>query len=532
MSVSSKQIKLVNRLEEAIMRYADNTPLWIKDKTGQEADPWQIIEIDEIEKHLNSLVIWPPRFGKTWGMEAVNLKELATNPEENLMIFGPKQDQANNALREHLNWIETSEILRNFVAERRGKRQLSETKYEFWNRSRAKTFGMLSYFDSEEASIIRGEEWDDINPDIWRNRVIARGGRKNRSGLPTRFRLSGTIQEGKGNMFRTENEGIYHVVTKFDVYDGIAFGIYDENAIENARREMTDDEWLRIYLLIYTEAKNFIWESYLRDCIKYANEIGWEGIEYIPGKEYHPRGTVYAGFDCGHSGQKKVHSVYRLDLIETYGDKVLWLNGKEWDSTEDPSLIRKDVADWWGYYQVKAGYGDALKANDIAEMNDALFDQGLIRTDRSKNPENKPSDWDKWDFSPKWNSGKNKYLWAIITKGKIENRQFILPYFDRRDDRSIAQAARHLERALLNIRIVINNTSYPSLEIIKPEIGDDPFDALNMAMGCANDRQIMPIDFSEVKTSPRVTATRDLRTSVLNDLQGVGREAEFRDFIN
>lgn len=522
---------MVNRLNEAIQKYADNTVLWIKDKTGKDADPWQVIEIHEIEEHPNVLVVWPPRFGKTWGMEKVNLKELACNPGENLMIFAPKQDQANNALREHLDSIESSEILKNFIAWRRGKRQLSETKYEFWNGSRAKTFGILGHFDSEEASIIRGEEWDDIDPDTWRNRVIARGGRKNKSGLPTRYRLSGTIQEGKGNMFRTENEGIYHVVTKFDVYDGLALGIYDENAIGIARREMTDDEWLRVYLLRYTEAKNFIWESYLRECIKYAMEIGWGGIEYIPGKEYHPRGTVYAGLDCGHSGQKKVHSVYRLDLIEVYGDTVLWLNGKEWESTEDPSLIRRELVDFWEYYQVTAGYGDALKANDIAEMNDALFDRGLVRVDRSKNPENKPSDWDKWDFAPKWNSGKNKYLWGLITKGHIENKKFVLPYFDRRDDRPIAQMARRLERALLNIRIVVNNTSYPSLEIIKPEIGDDPFDALNMGMACANDRQIIPVDFSEVQSSNKPTVTSGLRTSVLPDLQGVGKESDFRDFI-
>jgi len=527
--MKSQTIRIVNRAEEAIMRFSDNTVLWIKDKTGQEADPWQQIAIREIEEHPNTLICWPPRFGKTWSMEAVNLKELACNPGENLMIFAPKQEQANNALKEHLDWIESSDILRNFIAVRRGKRQLSETKYEFWNRSRAKTFGILGHFDSEEASIIRGEEWDDIDYDIWVNRVIARGGRKNRSGLPTRFRLSGTIQEGKGNMFRIFNDG-FHKVTRFDIYDGLSFGIYDENAIARAKAEMTDDEWLRIYLLIFTEAKNFIWESYLRECLKYALEIGWEGIEYRPGGEYNPRGIVYAGFDCGHSGQKKIHSVYRFDVIEILGDTVLWLNAKEWESTTDPTLIKRDILEWWRYYNISAAYGDALKANDIAMINDDLFDHGLIRTDRTKNPENKPRDWDKWDFAPKWNSGKNKYLWGLITKGKIEAKKFVIPYFDRKDDREIAQMARRLIRALLNVRIVVNNTSYPTLEVIKPEIGDDPFDAINMAMACANDRQVIPLDVSKIQTTGQPIVTSGLRTSILRSIHEVGSEATFRDF--
>ena len=528
--MKAKTIKIINRAEEAILRFKDNTPLWIKDKTGQDADPWQIVAIHEIEQNPNVILVWPPRFGKTWAMEAVDLKELACNPGENLMIFAPKQDQAINALREHTDWIETSEILSKYVRVTRGKRQLSETKYEFWNRSKAKTFGILGHFDSEEASIIRGEEFDDINYDIWVNRVIARGGRKNRSGLPTRYRLSGTIQEGKGNIFRIFNDSLYHVVTKFDIYDGLQFGIYDENAIAMARKEMTDDEWLRIYMLVFTEAKNFIWESYLRECVKYAFEIGWDGIEYNPAGQYHPRGVVYAGFDCGHSGEKKVHSVYRADFVEVIGDTALWLNGAEWESTEDPDKIKREFVDMWRFFGVTAGYGDALKANFIAEINDMLFDRGLINVDRSENPENKPSDWDKWAFAPKWNSGKNKYLWGSITKTKIESRKFVLPYFSRKDDRPIAKMARRLYRALLNVREVVNNSSYPSLEIIKKEIGDDPFDSINMAMACANDRQIIPLDLSRVKTTGTPTVTSGLRTSILREVQTVGADADWHDF--
>lgn len=512
------------------MRFAGKHELWIKDKTGFTAGPHQVIWMYEISENPNILCVEPPRAGKTTCIEAVCMEELFTNSGETELIFGPKQDQASNALKYQLDWIETNKPLKDFVAMRRGKRRLNDTGYELKNGSRAKTFGILGHFDSEEASIIRGEEWDDMDMEIWINRVIARGGKANRSGLPTRFRLSGTIQKGKGNMFQTENSGNYHVVTKFDFYDLLALGWYDENAIAIARKEMTDDEWLRVYLLKYTEAKNYIWESHLNRCLELADERGWQGIEYKKGGEYRPFGTVYAGFDCGHSGEKKVRSVYRLDLIEMIGETALWLNGFEWEPGTDPTKIKEDVRGIWSFYRPAGGYGDALKSNFIAEINDDLFQHGLINVDRSKFPENTPGQWKEWTFAPMWNTGKAKYIWAEITKTKIENMKFLIPNFISKDDRPMANMARRLRRALLNVRMEVTNASYPSLVIIKKEIGDDPFDALNMAMACANDRQLLPLDFGKIKIADRRLHTADLRDSILGQLHHLGKESDFGDF--
>ncbi len=523
-------IKVTLAVEEAVMRFKDDVPLWIKDKTGKEADPWQIIAMQEIKENPFSMMNWPPRFGKTWAMEAVDLNETATNIGERCLIIAPAQNQANNALEEQLNFIEMSPILSKWIAFKRGKRQISETKYEFVNRSSAQTFGIRSNIDSEDASILRGEEFDDIDLERWNSRVIQRGGRKNISGLPLRIRLSGTIQWGKGPIFIYDYNDNYKTITKFDIYDGIAFGIYDEKAIAEAKDQCTIDEWLRIYLLKYTEAKNFIWESSLRKCLQESIMMNWVGIEYQPGNEYHPHGTVYMGYDCGHSGMGKVHSVYRIDIIEILGDRALWLNGKEWESTTDPDIIANDICDWWQYYHVSGGYGDALKANDIAMINDMLFDRGLVDIDRSEYPENKPANWDKWAFSPKWNSGKAKYLWGGITKVKIDNQKLIIPYFSDKDDRHISRMAKRLRQALVNIRMVINNTSYPSLEIIKNEIGDDPFDSINMANGCANDRALIPIDYKQLQVQGNKTVTADLATSMIDQIER-SRES-FDTFIN
>ena len=517
------------RAEEAVMRYSEDTVLWLKDKTGKDADPWQRVAIMEIEQNPRTLLCWPPRFGKTWAMEAVCMKELACNPYEREMLFGPIQKQGNNALREHLDWIETSEILSAWIAHRRGKRQISESKYEFQNHSQAETFGIQSNFDSENATILRGEEWDDMNVDVWTNRVLARGGRKNRSGLPTRIRLSGTIQYGKGPMFAYANDESYHTVSQFDIYDGIAFGIYDQTMIAELRDKLTDDQWLRIYMLKFTDTKNFIWETSIRECLQEAMRIGWTGVEYNPAAPYQPRGTVYMGVDMGHSGTGKTHSVYRMDIIEVLGDTVLWLYGNEWESTTDPEIVASEIVQFWQHYGVTAGYGDALKANDISMMNDMLYDRGLITVDRSDSPENKASDWRKWAFAPQWNTAKAKYMWGSATKVKIDTKKLIIPYFDRNDDRPIATMAKRLVQALLNVRMVVNNSSYPSLEIIKDEIGDDPFDAINMAIGCANDRQFTPVDLGLLGVQGNATVTSGIHTSVARTLER--SRGDFSDFI-
>lgn len=528
--MQAKQIQITNRLHSAIQKYSDDTVLWMKDKTGQEAEPQQIVFIKEIENNPRSLIVEPPRAGKTWAVEAVCLKELACNERENELIFGPVQKQAKNALKEQLNWIETSPILSKYIATRRGKPQISDSKYEFVNRSRAEAFGIHGSIDSEEASILRGEEFDDMDMDVWTNRVIQRGGRKNISGLPLRIRLSGTIQWGNGPIYEYSQNPDYHLVTQFDIYALMALEIYDELAIEEFKAGATHEQWLRIYLLKFTDSKNFIWESSLHNCLLKAMEISWQGIEYIPGKKYKPHGVVYAGFDMGHSGEGKVHSVYRADFIEVIGNTHLWLGGMEWESTEDPDKIEKDFCDLWEFYGVHSGRGDALKSAMIAKINDRLFDRGLIDIDRSDFPENKPSEWEKWAFSPAWNTGKAKYIWGSILKSLIDHTDLIIPYFDRKDDRPIAKMAKRLRDTILNIRIKVTNSAYPSLEIVDKSIGDDPFDAINMAVGEANDQMIRPVDFSQVGFSGRPAETASLAPSVIRELQAVGSGTSFADF--
>lgn len=486
--MNKAQIRLANQAETEIFRYKGEYDLWFKHVCDVVFRAPQLIWLDEVLSNDFYLNIAPPRFGKTFLIEMADLYDCATNPWEEGRTWGPKESQAVDSLRYQLNVIRHSDILWNYLDWESGKRMFSSTRYQFVNKSNWRVFGIYGEFEGINATIIRGEEFDDLDIERFENRVIPRGGATNRNGKPTRIRLTGTIQEAKGNIYNYDVGGICKVGTKFPVELGIALGFYDEQIIQISRENLTEEEYKRIYQLQYTSGRNFIWEERLEECQSLARQKKWEGIEYVPGDRYNPTGHVFAGFDCGHSGSSDTASVFSMQIFEAIGEHVLWLKGINWDPTIDPAMLISDVCDYWYYYQIKFAYGDALKADLIAQMNDALFEERLISTDRRKFPENSATNWGKWDFSPMWNTGRAKWIWAGIFKNKVERKKFIMPRFDAKDDRPIAKAGRLFCSRVLNVRETKNKSQYPTLECINPKLGDDDFDAANMAFGCINDR--------------------------------------------
>ena len=486
--MNKQQIRLANQAENEIYKYKDDLVLWYKHVCDVTLRAPQLIWMEEAFKNDFYLLIAPPRFGKTFLIEMINLFECATTPYEEGRTWAPKESQAMDSLRYQLNVIKHSEILWNYLDWESGKRMYSSTRYQFVNKSNWHIHGIYGEFEGVNATIIRGEEYDDLDIERFENRVLPRGGAKNRNGKPTRIRLTGTIQEAKGNIYNADIGDVYPIGTKFPVDLGIDLGFYDERIIQLARDNLTEEEYKRIYQLEYTSGRNFIWEERLDECQRIAREKNWEGIEYFPGSQYTPIGHVFCGFDCGHSGSESNASKFSLQIYEVINDIVLWLYGKNWDGTADPMTLIGDLVDLWYHYRIEFGYGDALKADLIAQMNDALYNARLIKTDRMKYPENSVTNWKKWDFSPQWNTGRAKYIWAGILKNKIERQQYVLPRFDAKDDRDIAHACRLLVSRLLNVRETKNKGQYPSLEFINPKLKDDDFDATIMAMGCINDR--------------------------------------------
>lgn len=511
--MSSKiRIKYASLAEKEILRYSSDLILWFKHICNFELRAPQLIWMEEILAHDFVLLVAQPRLGKTMLMEMLNLYEAATTPFEDGRTWAPNVSQAQDSYSYQFSAINNSEILTAYIAWEKGKHQLSSMRYKFVNQSNWRIFGIQSDFEGINATIIRAEEYDDLDLERYENRVLGRGAAKNRNGKPTRIRLTGTIQESKGNMFTAEQSGMYYVCTKFPFNILLKMGYYDRKIIERAIENLTEEAVRRIFYLEYVAGRNFIWEEKLEECQAIAKAKNWEGIPFEPGGRYAPTGHVFCGFDCGHSGESSTASIWSFQIFESIGDMVLWLNGFNWVSTIDPIVLIDDIISYWHFYRIERGYGDALKSDLIAQINDALYEAHLIGTDRQRLPENKRSNWDEWDFSPKWNTGRAKYLWGGILKNKIERRKLILPKFGAKDGRKIAKAGRLLASRLLNVRENRQTKgAYPRIECINPKLGDDDFDASSMAVGCINDhgpRNI--INFSDLEAVGHKTVTSGL----------------------
>jgi len=496
--MKNTQIKLINRAEEAVMHYAGDPILWLKDKCDFDPRPTQAVQIREILSHSSILDLAPPRFGKTVEVEMACLYETATTPYEDYRIWAPKEQQAVNSLRYQTDAIENSPILNAWVAVKKGKKQLSTTSYEFWNHSSAKAFGINSNFEGENATIIRGEEFDDMDYEVWKNRVLHRGAGANRNGKPTRLRITGTLQAGRGNIYTISKDPQFHNLRAFDVYDGLALNYYDEDYVRSVRITLTNDEWLRIYLLKFTEAKTFIRKKHIMIAQQLANRISWQGATYQPGEQYKPTGHVYGSLDMGHAGEKKGSSNYSAQFIEVIGDTILYLGGKRWKPTEDTNKIKREYCDLWEFYGARDGYGDALKADVIADINDMLYARRLISVDRKQFADNTQANWGHWSFAPRWNTGQAKWQWAEGIRNKLEAGNILIPYFDQQESHPMAMSVHNLKQNLLNVRIEKTQANYPRIGYIDPIIGDDDFDSFCMAVGCAHDRSPAIVNFKNL----------------------------------
>jgi hypothetical protein len=509
------QVRIANVAEQAINKFSDDIYLWLRDKCNIKLRPNQQVAADEYLRNKYAVHVWPPRFGKTTTKEWVNLYESATTPFEDGRIWGPGDSQAKEALKYQLEAIESSEILTAYIKKQNGKRLKSTKGYTFYNQSNWKTFGQHSRYDGENATIIDIEELDDMDRQVINDRIVPRGGAKNRNNRPTRIRMTGTIQEGEGPIYHYDMvDKDFHTITKFDIYDGLVFGIYDSDLIAKAKRDNVPDDWLRIYLLKYTKTRNFIWHSRIRDCQRRGMILnggdGYHAPIFDPDGHYRAQGKVIAGMDMGASGQKTTSSKYSFVVYEFVGNSAIFLHRRVWDPTTDVNIVMRDIVDIWRFFDIDYAYGDALKADTISRLNDVLYDQRLISIDRREFPENTPSNWRQWAFSPVWNDGKSKWTYGQMVRNHIHANQVVFPYFDSKSDHPNAKNTNEYLRCMNNIREERTAGKYPRLTYKDPQIGDDDFDATYMCFGCANDHLEIEINFDQVRVAGQKTITSDL----------------------
>lgn len=530
--------------EKELQKYSKTNPedklaafiFFMKNVCDFDLYPHQILIAEQYFKNARVFDVKPPRSGKTKGKEAVNLFEMATNSNEDLRIYVPKYKQGKDALSYHYNWIIKSKLLNAYIRMKSGKKVLSTVNYEFYNGSNAEIYSVRGEIEGHNVTIMDIDEFDSWKWETFQDDVMRRGGAKNRNGLPTRIRISGTIR-GKENIFRLVTDKKYKTLfengmitaknnilgipagIKLDVYMMQQFGALDEEFIEFQKDIMSPDEWARTNLLEFTEATNFIHSAYIWSIQKKADEWGLLGVPFSKGGQYKPEGIVAFGFDCGHAGEKKTSSHYSLQIFEQIGMYRRWLNGFRWPPDVDGSKLEKDLLEIFAFYRPEGGYGDALGYRIIASINDKAWKEGITSINRNDFPENTPGNWEKWWFSPLWNNGKNKYLYYSSLQHNIHHGKLFFPYYEIEDKRHEALAVRKLIKNLLNIREEQTAGTYPKYYGHDAEIGDDDADAAGMANLWLDIHVQGQIDFNLISTAGQTRQTSGLIDSVLNEVE-------------
>ncbi|MFQ5737355.1 MAG: hypothetical protein ACE5GY_10935, partial [Thermodesulfobacteriota bacterium] len=363
--------------EKEIQRYKDNNALWCKNVCNVDLRPNQAMWMEQMDRWPMTSTVAPPRTGKTFGVEMHGLKACACNPWEDYRLFAPAEHQGATSLKYQIDAILASPILSAYIETRLGRRQLRTTGFTFQNGSNAEYFGQNASLDGVNATILRGEEFDDLDMDTWKDRILPRGMAKNRNGLPTRIRLTGVIQ-GKENLYNIESDPNFRSTMKIDIYDALALGVIDEAFVDLLRSNLTDDQWLRIALVKYVESRNFFWSVHLRAMQKAGARMLLTPVAPEPGGRYESSGTVAFALDMGAQGDNKISSTYSLQVVERVGAYKRWLYGEEFSPTMDPGKLRRRITALWAFFRPVGGFGDAFDANLIAQVNDDLYADGLI----------------------------------------------------------------------------------------------------------------------------------------------------------
>ncbi len=485
--------------------------------------PHQLFYALESFKNPYVLCVAPPRSGKTNGIEAVDIYETACYPLEDGVIYAPKYDQAKESLSYHYDWIAQSPLLKAFLRKKNGKPMFSSEGYQFQNMSNWKLRSIMGEIEGHNVTIMRPEEFDDWQWELFSNVVMRRGGAKPKNGKEKRIRVTGTIM-GKENIYRLENDEYFKKEFKnlswmgenrLDVHYMLASGVMDEKFVKMQKASMSLDEWARSMLLLYTESTNFIWSAYLRKAMKASFSWNLNGEPYVKGGSYNSGGArVVASLDCGHAGTTSTSSKYSLQVVEEINlganRYYRWINGFNFDPNTDPDKLVREITDILAFYRVEGGYSDALNMTLAKSINQSCWLNGLTDKNPDDFPEQTPGNWNEWFLSPMWNNGKNKHLMFSALQQPIHQGYFFFPYYDNKDDSIIAQACHRCIAQILNIRQEVTNGSYPAYVMAEKKIGDDDADALGMCMKWFSDHPIGSVDFSNFSsTGNRRDFTRD-----------------------
>ncbi|MGE4241714.1 hypothetical protein [Ramlibacter sp.] len=478
--------------EREIMRFAEPDPatgirphaLWHKYVHNVELDPMQVLKMQEMDENPNTVDFSCRRTGKTAVKELHNLEELATQPHQECGIVAPRMQQSQNNLNYMLDAIKRSEILRAFIEYDNGRPQLKDTGFQFVNKSRAAAYGIMSQVDGDSITIADLEEVDDMPLDRLLSRFLPMLGAARRmgadprqAGFTPRIRVTGVFK-GADVLSAMIATGQYHQLPSVDVHLAVEMGLVNRQWADQMRIELPADEYLRQFLCRNVQARNWIWESYLKRASALGLEAMLERAGPLPGQRYKRRGLVTFGYDHTGHGERPEASRSALVVCEQMGNWCTFPFAKWWPPGVDDKVLARDLVALWDYFRPDYAIGDAYGVGMLTGLNDELFRQGLTHINRETvdDGQSNATAWAGWAFAPMRFDGMTKHVMASALREVFHHGRAAFPYVDMMDDAE-PEEWRAFVRQLNNIRAVPTQASYSSFKMADPKIGDDFFDA-------------------------------------------------------
>ena len=491
-------IQIRNRAEEEIQRYSSSDLLWLKHVCNFTARPQQLMYMAQMDENPFISIVAMQRTGKSRGVDAKVLKWCACNPKEDLRFFAPAVYQARKNLKDTIDLILQSPILLSYIETRLGRKMLSTTHFAFVNGSNGEAFGQDSNLDGVNATIEHCDEFDDMNIEVFKNRILPRAIATNENGMPTRIILSGTIQEEQGNLYAISQDQKFFKPPMFTIYHALEAGLIKRPDFELLKEQLTPDEWIRIALCMYKGGRQFFSRKALRKMQLKGMDMLLRVVEPEIGRQYETEGEVACGLDMGAQGTQATSSKYSIVFTERVGLWKRYLYGREWAPTTDPKIIKRDVVELWSFFRPKGGFGDAFDSNLIADINDMLYAEGLTSYSRQREgtEENTQSNWDKWPFQPIRFTGYQKHWMFKTLRDDISEGRYFTPLIEaEQDDRWDPAKAKGFvdpaagDKALIKFIVQCKNMraerapsgQYYIYSMIKPRLGDDNVDSAAMA---------------------------------------------------
>lgn len=510
---AAQRIKVQHRAEEAVMLYARPDPvtdikphaLWHKHVHNVDLDPMQVLKMQEMDDHRNTVDFSCRRTGKTAVKEMYALEFLATNPHQEEGIVAPRLQQSQTNITYHLDAIKRSDILTGWIGYRNGRRQIADLKYQFANGSKASCYGIMSQIDGDGISFASLEETDDMPADRLFSRFLPMLGSARRLGVDQgvsyqpQIRITG-VHKGADVLGALIETGGYHILPPVDVYLGIELGILNEAFVLEMQSQLPEAEYIRQFLCINAAAQNFIWEKFIRRAMAVGLSANLQAVEPMPGERYKRRGLISFGYDHSGHGESAHASRSALVVCEQVGNYITFPFVKTWPAGTDDAVVERDLIGFWEYFRPDYAIGDAYGVGMLTSVNDKLFARGLTDIDRRTigDGQSVASTWQHWAFAPIRFEGMVKHSMATVLRAAFHNGQAAIPYVDDGSDALKSKNRANTNwgpsvldqiqpdksdwalfiRQMGNIKAkAIQGGSYNSYKMANPKIGDDLFDA-------------------------------------------------------